>query len=516
MKKILEKFNLHLFALIVLSGMLRLFNLGYSDYQGDEIKALYLPEEGEGFFSFILDQRKGPLQFVITYFIKLVDSDYSDRFLARFFFAAAGVIAVYLLYKLVEAHFGKLAAGLASFFLATNGLFVAFSRIVQYQSFVICFSLAALYLFTLSLKIQSFRHRGVIWGFVLWAVALLAHYDAVFIAPFALYLLVVWFVRYYETDKKAKRTLIFSIILAISIVLAFYIPFVFSISKSTLAYWSGRISGEVSSKVSSSRYLFSVYQPIYIIHFYTIATILGLLYLYYYSFGVDRPKGKGIKKYLIYLSLGAWFLAPLVFMEKMVSIPGTHIYTYLIPLFIIMALGLKGIYELLEQKFSRGVYLWAYQVVLAIVFTFTFLQSYAIFVDNNQEYPWQEEKFLIWTFPKPTPIYHLSLFGFPYYRNWDGIGQFIKQYAEITYYSTNERKALVRYHIPLDKDTNKAGFYIHVKYPQTFSEAPTNEKSAYWMENYQPIFTLTKNGQDLVRMYIMEPGSLDEILAKGY
>lgn len=42
-------------ALILgLSAALRLINLGYSNYQGDEVKALFLLEPGETVFEFLL------------------------------------------------------------------------------------------------------------------------------------------------------------------------------------------------------------------------------------------------------------------------------------------------------------------------------------------------------------------------------------------------------------------------------------------------------------------------------
>ena len=40
---------------------LRLVNLGYSDYQGDEIKALSLPGSDQGLVGFLIEQRKGPV-----------------------------------------------------------------------------------------------------------------------------------------------------------------------------------------------------------------------------------------------------------------------------------------------------------------------------------------------------------------------------------------------------------------------------------------------------------------------
>ena len=53
---------------------LRFVNLGYSDYQGDEIKALFRSLAGASLLSFLLDQRKGPLQFLVTYLMSFVTS----------------------------------------------------------------------------------------------------------------------------------------------------------------------------------------------------------------------------------------------------------------------------------------------------------------------------------------------------------------------------------------------------------------------------------------------------------
>jgi len=516
MKKLIEKINLALFGLMVPAVILRLFNLGYSDYQGDEIKALYLPGTGENFFSYLLDQRKGPVQFIITYFLKFINPDYTNQLLMRMPFALAGILSVFFLYKLVQMHFGKKAAWISALLLGSNGFFVPFSRIVQYQSFVILFMILTLYMLTLAVKRPDYKTKGVIWAFVFWAFGILSHYDAVFILPFVMYLISVWFKRNSKTNPAALKTLIISLAVSGALILAFYIPFVFSISESTLSYWSGRISGEVSSKISSSKYLFSVYQPIYVVHFYILASLLGFVFLYYKAYGLKLPKKIKFKSAASYIALFAWFFIPFVFMEWFVYIPGTHIYVYILPVIIIISIGLDGFLDFLSEKFPGTVLAWAYQVILFLIFTFIFAQSYAVFVDNTKEYPWEEEKFLVWTFPEPTPIYHLSLFGFPYYRDWEGISAFVKQYPEISAYSTNERKSIVRYFVPLEKDTNKAGFYIHIRNPQTFTETASSEKSQYWMEKYDPIFTLTKANQDYVRMYIMEPGTLKEINDKGY
>lgn len=516
MKKLIEKINLVLFGVLVPAVILRLFNLGYSDYQGDEIKALYLPEDGQNFFSYLMDQRKGPVQFIVTYLLKFLNPDYTNQLVIRLPFALAGILSVFFLYKLVQIHFRKRAALISALLLGSNGFFVAFSRIVQYQSFVILFMILALYMLSLAVKRPDYKHKGVILAFIFWALGILSHYDAVFIFPFVVYLMSVWLKRNFKKDPAALRTIVTSIAVFGVLLLAFYIPFVLSISESTLSYWSGRISGDVSAKISSSKYLFSVYQPIYVVHFYVLASLLGLAFLYYKAYGVKLPTKIKLKGAASYIALFIWFFIPFAFMEWLVYIPGTHIYVYILPIIIIISIGLDGLLDFFSEKLPATIFAWAYQVILFLIFTFIFAQSYAVFVDNTKEYPWEEEKFFAWTFPEPTPIYHLSLFGFPYYRDWEGISEFIKQYPEIAAYSTNERKSIVRYYVPLEKDTNRAGFYIHIRNPQTFTETASGEKSEYWMEKYDPIFTLTKANQDYVRMYIMEPGTLKEINERGY
>lgn len=83
-----------LFFLVIISIYLRFYNLGYSDYQGDEIKAFYLPEQSQTISDFLLDQRKGPTQFIITYVIKVFDPMYENRFLVRMPFAIASLLSV--------------------------------------------------------------------------------------------------------------------------------------------------------------------------------------------------------------------------------------------------------------------------------------------------------------------------------------------------------------------------------------------------------------------------------------
>ncbi|OGC49029.1 hypothetical protein A2W32_04060, partial [candidate division WWE3 bacterium RBG_16_37_10] len=338
-------FKRHYLFLIVCSVafFLRFTYLSYSDYQGDEIKALYLPEPGQKLTSYLLDQRKGPVQFLVTAAIKPLTSNYTNHFVTRLPFALAGFFGVVFLFKFAELHWGKKVAFFAAMFVATNGFFVALARIVQYQSFVIMFMALALWLFSLAVKERSWRTKGLYFGFIAWTFSLLAHYDGVFIAPFVFYLLIEWFKAPDFTLKSKIKLFAGSIVLPAILIFSFYIPFALTISGDTKSYWAGRFTG-VAGKISSSKYLFSVYNPLFVFKIYLGLGILGISKLVLLLFNGRAPFKKltFIKDPLLGRDfwLLVWFTLTIVFMEVIVSLPGTHIFTYLFSLAIILGLGI--------------------------------------------------------------------------------------------------------------------------------------------------------------------------------
>jgi len=505
-----------LIALFTISTALRLVNIGYSNYQGDEIKAFYIPKEGQNISSFLLAQRKGPVQFIVNMLVHdSLGVSYDNQLVTRLPFGIVAVLSVFFFYKLLNIHFGKKVALYSTFFFATNGFLLAFARIVQYQSFVIFFMVLALYFLSI---------KKIFLGLVFWALSILSHYDGIFIAPFAFYLLILWF-KDVGFTKKAIFTFIFSGVISAGLILIFYLPFIMNLSEATSAYWAGRLTGNVAAKISSSRYLFTVYQPIYVVHIYAALSLLGFVSYAYLLLYRSKLYIKLIKfspnflywsqmqtKTGLLITLFLWFLVPLIFMEAVVYIPGTHIYAYLIPLMIFMSFGLilgENIFKAIFARLKLSKIDFVYYVCVGAVFIFIFLQSWAVFVDNVQEYPWQEEKFLIFTMPKPTPIFHLSMFGFPYYRDWQGIRDFIAQNPIAPAYSTNERVSIARYYVPLVKTSTQAGYYIYIKYPQTFTSEIKDRKVLHYVDRTEPVYVYSRNGVPMTRVYAMKPGPLE-------
>src|SRR5215208_838110 len=132
--------TLQIVLLIGVSILLRLVDLGYSSLQGDEILALcrFSDYKTPGqLLAYLLGKQKGPVQYLITCALSIFDPTFSSELALRLPFAIANLLALACFFLLVYRLFTLQIAIYASFLLAANGIFIAFARIVQYQSFVI-------------------------------------------------------------------------------------------------------------------------------------------------------------------------------------------------------------------------------------------------------------------------------------------------------------------------------------------------------------------------------------------
>jgi 4-amino-4-deoxy-L-arabinose transferase-like glycosyltransferase len=488
--------------ILVVAGFLRLYNIGYSDYQGDETKALYLPKEVTS-LRFFLEQRKGPVQFVVTAAVRNISNDYRNRVLVRLPFALAGLGSVLIFYCLIKLLFNERVALYSTVFFATNGFLVAFSRIVQYQSLVIFFGLLAVYL--TKKYIDSAKLRYLVIAAVALAVSILSHYDGVFFMP------IVFGILYGAVRNNLKN--IYKHLVIVSAVFlmitgSFYIPFALNIAQSTTSYWAGRISGDVSGKISSSRYLFSVYQPIYVFHIYTLLGFMGFALataLVLRTFFPDRL-GRLLSHHpsinsSVLLAMFVWFIIPLILLEAVISIPGTHIYDYLIPLCVVMGFALFHV-ELISRKFMKrfaAIFLFGTWTL----FGFLAAQSYWIFVNHDYEYPWENKEFVFWTLPKPISTYHLSLFGFPYYRHWTEISDLVASDSKTEYYSTNERTSIPSYYVNLKKDSKKLGYYVYILHPQSLVDGLDNKKVLQYAKDNPPYRSFSNGNRVVAEVYLL-------------
>lgn len=500
------KFNsdkIHLIALVCLilvTAWLRLANLGYSDYQGDEVKALATPLSGQNLTAFLLEQRKGPVQFLLTYVIKLAHPSLSNQFLTRLPFALAGILAVYFFYWLAALLYDRNIGLVAAFTLSLNGLFIGLSRIVQYQALVILFSILALYGFSLAIHSSRWRVAGIYAGFMCWAIAILSHYDGIFIAPFALYLLARWFSADSPLSKASrwKHAALAASLFALALAL-FFIPFALSLGENTLAYWWTRIGGEeTQAGIPSSLFTFRLYNPLLTIYLYAILGVLSL-------FRLSRT-------YPVWL----WLAFPWLVLEVLIADPGTHIYTYLLPAALLAAFGVDVFRSLLSRLAGARAGKTATIGGLAAALVILAGIGHLIFIDHTPEYPWEERRILFWSIGSPDPQYRMWAFGFPYNRRWEEIGNFVTTSENNGYYATNENKSIAGHYIPYPFDINRSGFYIHIHHPQSLRDRLADDKIRYWIKNNPPVKTFTRAGRTVAEVYVMPAGNIEEIRQQGY
>jgi len=370
---------------------------------------------------------------------------------------------------------------------ATNGMILGVSRIVQYQSLVLLFVCMALYFFALAVTDERWRSRGVLFGSIAWALGVLAHYDALLILPFVLYLVLA----YYRAYRDLKPTVIPAVIFAVAVA-SFYIPFALSISDSTKGYWSNRLTGG-EDKISSSVYLFEVYNPLLVLPAYAVLTLLGAGYLVH-AFATRR-------ELLRNAALVLWLSGVVIFFEVVVNLPGTHIFNYLLPLMILMGLGVTWILDLVRFRALKAA------VCAAVVCMGLFLavQSYALFVEHRQAYPWAPERVLGMDVP-PVKIdrYHTSLFGFPYDGGWRAIKNHLDESDADPQKSflTNDKGSIAEFYMArYDESDEHLGYYIYVRHPQSFNPSMTSGLPTRWAQSHRPEFTVREDGRIVAELY---------------
>jgi hypothetical protein len=254
----------------------------------------------------------------------------------------------------------------------------------------------------------------------------------------------------------------------------------------------------VEDTIRSSLVTFQIYNPLIVIYLYVAFGILSIL--------------KIKKTFPVIL----WFIFPWIVLEGVVYDPGTHIYLYLIPATIIIAFGV-AVFEDVLEKVAGDVYgRLLSRAGLAILFIFLFTLSHFIYIDHTPEYPWERRGYFFWTIEEPDLKYRLWLFGFPYYRYWEEIGEYITSTENNGFYSTNEKKSIASHYVPYEFDINRSGYYIHIYNPQSLRDRFANDKIRYWRKNYQPVKMFENHGRIVAEIYLMPEGNVLEIKNAGY
>lgn len=466
------------FLVLVFAALawLRLAHLGFSDYIPDETTVMdHYKQHGPVLdLVYLAKQRKGPMQWFAVLTTNFFHRDVFNELVFRIPFALANILSILFFYKfLLEYTNNKILASSGAFLYGVNGFMVAFGRIVQYQSLNLLFSSISLYLFA------RFLHEGnaklCLYGTLFFAFSLLAHWDAVFILPYIIYVFI---------KQRDLKLVFFSGLVTLVIFMPFFVPFAFFnyfSGEQHQEYFTNRIGLRNELNLAQVRFKNTLYNPFLFFELSTILLAVSLIW---------------VRKYLIFW---VWFVAALAAFAFFVKAPGTHVYNLIVPLVILMSAAFTEVSQLLPRDYKVIPY-----GLALIAGGFLYYQSHLIFVDLEKQYPWEREDI----FKYRTKNYdHGSLtnniIGFPHSRNWKEIREFIQNYKNSDAYTftTNENNSMAAFYLDIPQNISKNMFVIGVKDPYSF----VSDYDFSQIDNKRSVRTVKdERGETLAKIYVVE------------
>ncbi len=476
------KKNAPLILLVILAGILRFSNLGYSEFQDDEKKALFRVSESTSSYEFLMNQRKGPMQFLVTGATGFIINDDLNEFAIRLPFTIANLLSVVVFYLILKNLFkSQIPAFLGALIFSLNGFSVGFSRIAQYQNLNILFSLLSFYFF-LKLSQTNTKHlKFSLLGTLFFSLSLLSHWDAIFFTPPIIFFYISFILNKSISKHEKIRTTLINLALGCILLLPFLIPYILKqlSNPENVRYFNRRV-GLSTYTWDRHKFIFELYNPFVAIYFLPFLALIGLFW-----------KRKGL------LLLG-WSLINLITIKFFMQKPGTHIYNYVIPLIFLASAGIQALY-------TNRIVFKVLLLPLFISISFLYYQSFMIFVDNKQEYPWDEKEILkIGKVSLTTEEYtdkEILTFGFPHFRNWRDVDRVVSQDSDNCSYISNEGKEITEIYMSSKYGIlEKRSCYYIVDVKNPFN---TRAKGAVYAETVgkKPVYTFKMDGKSLVKVY---------------
>jgi 4-amino-4-deoxy-L-arabinose transferase-like glycosyltransferase len=522
-----------LLAAVLIAASLRVVNLGYSEFQGDEGAVLVRAAQAlEGDEGAVFQHRKGPAELAVVMATWRLTGT-TNEWMARLPFAWAGVLGVVAVF-LIGRRFGRPhAGGIAACLLAIEGFFVGFGRIVQYQSLV--FALSTLGLLCLLAYWERGRGMLITVAAALFAGGALAHYDAALALPAGLLLVAARLWRDRQGGWRTWAPAAFAALVGVALLGLFYIPLSRGpYADQTSYYVSGRIGSGSYNHLPSTFELSAVYDSVYFLALLALALtgqvlvawgrwgrvglMLSVVLVALAATGLLWPEMWVVGErtlawtpFVVLLigtllaprqstgtrALWLWLGLPALFYLFFVALPLTHIHTAFPAWAVLAGLGLADLGRWLAKS----------RVALRVtavggVLAYALCGFYAImtFVDHTPEYrrtfP-QSKNPLYWTPYERMP--EAGLFGFPYRAGWKAVGYLVDEGVLAGSYDSNEEREITDYY-------TRQGVRLGCASPDVFIVAADvqDEVPIRWdqiEEEYRPVAVITVGDRPKITVY---------------
>ncbi|MCD6518724.1 MAG: glycosyltransferase family 39 protein [Anaerolineae bacterium] len=466
--------------------ILRFLYLGYSEFQGDEGRAMLRAAEVlQGNDQVLFLHKKGPVEILLPA-ILYGAVGYTTEAAARFPFALANVSALLALFVLGRRLFGSRVALLAVALMVIDGFWEGFARIVQYQSIVLLMTILAIFS-----AYRFYEEPEKPWYLLavglFSSVALLAHYEGFFAIPGAAYL--IW----KGLKKRWKGNipwLVGTFVLMGVLVGAFYVPFVLHPHFiRTLTYLGkkrvggGLLYNNFADFFNRASYYNAVYYPLLlsvslagaigvslwrklaskwgrlvwtalvvawgsIILFPSLWQIGGVnlsVSVFLLTIGLLFFFFPSVKKRLMVIWLGGTALLYFFLMLKV----HTHYYVAMLPWSLIVAGALSKSWQWLGEHGKRGSWLqWIALLGGLGLWALCAGYIYLAFVQHDPEFRFhyrQVKPAIYWTpFGDYPP--RGGYFGFPYHTAWKAVGVLFRDGVLKGTYDSNQEDLVTNWY----------------------------------------------------------------------
>lgn len=506
-------------AFFALAAWLRLAHLGYSEFNGDEARAvLRAVAVVQGYDDVLFLHRKAPAEILLPAAI-LALTGHLPEAATRLPFALANLIGLLALLCLGWRLFGPLAGFTAAALLALDGYFIAFARFTQYQSLVFLFTVTTTLLLTRLDGLPALAIRRLTLAALVFAAGLLAHYEAIIAAIPALPLLLA--IR----PSPSRRQRVVPFMTAVLLPGLFYIPFAFHPNfRATVTYITARRIGSAFpyNNVADFFQRTSLYSSMYAAILMAVLMLLALALLYRCHLSRpwrwllalatlailaltawdDRFLRLGSTDLLVLpwgivlivacllprlsFSLRAvllWWVLPLLLTLFFVEKPRTHVYVFFPPYALLAGWAVQEARQqirfLISSQWAQIASLTAAMIVTAVLG----FHAYLAFVRTSPEFLPDYEQNLPAMYPRADfASLTEGLFGFPLNNGWKVIGMLYEQGI-----------------IAGDYDTNKEQSWLPAWYTRG---QPRCRRTAQWYFEMQPSSLPTREEQRLKEEYL--------------
>lgn len=512
----LTKLKILLFIIIFSFGFIfRFINLGYSDFQPDEIGAQSFLFSTEPFLNHIISRSIGPIQFFITKTSNNLLFLANDiEFFIRFPFFVFGILFLFLAFLIINKHFNYETAIINLFLIGFSGYFIVFSRLTQYQSVLLFFNFLAFLFFLDYLKNQNIYK--LVYSGIFSSLGVLSHYDM-----FPFIFTIILFLIY---KKEYKHTIVYSLIVAVFGIsyyifqlflpqntffsnyilsdrlvnsgfsydsifhwvnlfliyhpkeLLLFLILMFFLSFFSTLYKSPRIIFVIFFAVLITRYFFQINNL-----FFVLISALLLVYLTYILLTTEKLKAS--QKFVF-----LWFNVSFLFYGLIFSKPMTHIYVFLVPLYILISNYIS------YKNKTKTLYFIVALILITLISLLSF--NFNAFINTNSNYPFIKNDYIFGEMGlKDTALLkeigsNLGLgFGFLYNRNWNEISADFNQLVQKGIgngYFSNEHKRITQYYFNDFKRYNgSGGLIVNIKNPYSGKEEIIGRELLIKKENYE-------------------------------